>query len=365
MDPSLKSPSDIAEDKKNGPLLEAMTDKDAEDLYKMPRIDKTNYLRTKLVRYYQNQLKKKPTPQLYQRIGNSIIHMGYISADIFGTGYLEDGLEYYTKALSLATGVECYEILAEAIDHKINARKMTEAVVNFNEYYKANPKNFKSFALASKIASVHYKNAEAESWLKSGEKYAQTKDEKISLYKSYLDLFWDQKRHKEAIPYQEKVLALVPNAWNYNNLAALHLEVQNYDKVIELETKALSLMEFGMAKYVMSKAYVAKFIMNASNLTRSPASNEEAVGFLQQAIKYDPRNTDALSSMAMYQAKEYLTKKDKSLLIKGKSYLDQAMQVDPTHFKARKAMEIFKNIEDGKQPTEMQVTMYMVTKMMD
>lgn len=349
MDPSLKSPDDIAQEKKNGPLLEVMTDKQADDYYNSPRSEKSNFLRTKLVRFYQNKLKKEQTASTYRKVGHLIVNLGYISGNTFGSGYMEDGLEYYKKALPLATGAEKDEILAELIEHKVDAGKVSEAVAQFNEYYKNNSRKFKSFELASMIALAQDKDKEAESWLKAGEKFAITKDEKVNFNKTMQDILWRQKKYAESIPYQEKVLALVPDGWNYHNLAILYFETKNFDKVIELENKALSLKDFGMARYMISRAYTEKFILNSQIIhPRSPASDEEAINFLLQAIKYDSQNINALSSMAMFQAKEFIKKKDKTTLTKGKGYLEQAIQLDPNHFKVRQGMKIFKDLEDGK-----------------
>lgn len=359
MDPSLKSPDDLAQEKKNGPMLEAMTDKQADDYYNSPRSEKSNFLRTKLIRFYQNKLKKEQAASTYRKIGHLIVNLGYISGNTFGRGYMEDGLGYYAKALPLATGIEKDEILAELIEHKIDAGLVSEAVVQFNGYYKNNPKKFKSFELAALIALRQRKDKEAESWLKAGEKFALTKDEKVDFCKAIQDVLWRQQKYAESIPYQEKVLELYPDGWNHHNLAILYFETKNYDKVIELENKALSLMEFGLAKHYLSKAYTEKFIINVRSGPRSPANDEDATNLLLQAIKYDPQNVDALSNMAMFQSKEYIKTKDKTALTKAKNYLDQAVQIDPTNPKAGKALKIYKGIEEGKQISEIEVQMAM------
>lgn len=366
MDPSLKSPDDIAEEKKNGPFLEAMTEKQADDYYYRPRSEKSNFLRTKLVRFYQNKLKKEQTASTYRKIGNLIINLGYIVGTTYGSGYMEDGLEYYAKALALAKGTERDDILAEVIDHKISAGKVSEAVVQFNEFYKNNPKKFKSFELAAQIALAQNKDKEAEAWLKAGEKFALTKDEKIDFYKTIQDVLWNQKRYAESIPYQEKVLALAPDGWNHHNLAILYFETKDFDKVIELENKALSLMEFGIAKHMISKAYTEKFIINSKVVhPRAPASDEEANNFLLQAIKYDSQNVNALSSMALFQAKEFIKKNDKTALTKGKGYLEQAIRLEPDHFKVRRTMQLYKQLEDGKKVHDVMVQMAMTINIPD
>ena len=210
--------------------------------------------------------------------------------------------------------------------------------------------------MAANIALAQWKDKEAESWLNSGAKLAQTIDEKISFNSSMQDILWKQKKYAESIPYQEKILELKPHAWNYHNLAILYFETKNYDKVIELETKALSLMEFGMAKHFISKAYLEKYMINNQIvMPRAPALEDEASDFLQKSIKHDPQNVDALSTMALFKAKEFIRTNDKTALTKGKTYLEQASEIDPNDIRVHQALGIYKKFDEGKKVTDIDV----------
>lgn len=338
LDSSLKTAEDLETEKEEGLPLDAMNDQEADRLYELEGPGQTRYVDLKLVRYYEKKLEKNPKDaQAEFRIGASIIGLGYLKGDIYVPAHLDEGLMHVDRALAIASPEES-RYQARKVRFLIFRNKIPEAVSTFNDLHKKYPKSFDTFLAASELSVATRKHSFAEGWLKAGEALAKTPSEKKAFHRGMNKILSAQGRFAEAIPHQEALAKMNPkNAWAWHNLAALYFENQNYDKAIEFDKKALEIKEFGVAKRVLSDAYLEKYkaqLPKATDPMRLKLDLErEAVGeeLLLMATKYDPTNVDVLATLALFYWTKHSRTKDQMHLAKGKDYLAQASQIDPNN----------------------------------
>jgi tetratricopeptide (TPR) repeat protein len=267
------------------------------------------------------------------RRGYLLRRMGYDSGRKFEPGYLEAALDEVDAASkigdqSLSSKISRYKIMFEIdLKHEAQAKKA------FTELHKVAPSDYNTYYAGYYLNSSLKRYDDATGWLKLAIANSPTKDDKAGDLHNLADLYYEQKKYPEAIKIHEEILK-DPNAtaWEWHNSAIVYLMAEDWDKCIEHEKKALSMMEFGAAKMTLSDAYYWK----AARMDKMTSFNEEdnwekllpvQEPILLEALKWNSENTDVLVMLGRLHIGA--ASKNKAELDKAKEYIDRAVAVKP------------------------------------
>ncbi len=347
LDDSLKTAEYLQKEKDLGPSLDVMTDLDADRLFDLQGPSQTQAILLKLVRYYEKKLATQPKDsQAYYRTGFAMARLGYIMGDLYVPEHLKLAIENIDRSLNLAPEENEPRYTDKKIKYLLLENNLSAAMESFNRLNKKWAKHFYTYMAAAKIAQFQKNPKIAEQWLTASESLAKTTAEKIEFHGAIQDLLSQNGRSKEAIPHQEFIAKnSAKNAWAWHNLAALYMNEGNFDKAIEMDMKALEISEFGMARKVISDAYYRKYKKTVLNAGRNPASLKGSEELLMSSLKYNARNLQALGGLALHYANEFQQTHEPITLSKGRSYLDQATQVDPKNQGLTSLMSIYQSLE--------------------
>lgn len=338
------------QDKLKGPPIENMTDADAIALDEISGPDLFSYASLKLFRYHNKKIQdKKSGSESYYAMARAIRSLGFIRGDLYIPEHITESLFYLDKALLNAKGEIEAKIYSLKILNLLTQNKEPDAIANLLILNGKHPKSLYTYKSGYRIALLQKKFDVAEKWIRAAEPLSKTNSEKGDYFQAMYDLYSKQNKFKEAISYQEKLIQLEPkNPWMLHNLAILYLDSGNFEKCIELEKKALSISEFGMAKKVISEALIAKAlnIKHNNQQARTPASIDEFESLALEAIKYDKDNTDASLALSELYLQNFKKTNSKIEIQKGKPYLLLAIASKPTLPRVITLSNQYKQIED-------------------
>lgn len=339
LDNKLKTAQHLEEEKHKGPPVEQMTDKDAVEIENSlggPGL--YSYLSLKLYRYNETKLNlnKLDAEGAYQ-MAVGIRNLGYLSGDKYIPEHLEEALKYAHLSIKKSEKAPVAKYYSFKMRALLYQKRIPEAIATFNELYKLLPKDVYTYRSAVVLAQHQNKIAEGEAWAKHFKASSKTLEE-LETYNSVMFSFYShQAKYKESIPFAEYLAKQkTATAWDWHNLALMHYNIQEFDKCIDYEKKALAISEFGAAKHIMAKAYEAKsFIeMELQSKSRAPASTANVEKYLLESLKYDSQSYSVLTNLARIYLVEFEKTKNKDLLSKGEAYLKRASDANSKGDKA-------------------------------
>ncbi|MDY6850702.1 MAG: tetratricopeptide repeat protein [Thermodesulfobacteriota bacterium] len=270
----------------------------------------------------------------YAGFGRLLYKKGYINNDNYKKEFLDQAHECFAKALSLDPKLfDAYHYGAYSYIFSRDLKKAGEMAKKAREL---EPDSAKVCLLSADIALRDKRDEEAVNWAKSA--LSKTKDKKISVDAFYL-LTRAYRRQKKTGPAEEaylKIIELDPDSpWamsNYSSFLSYHKA--DYDKAIEYGEKALELMDFGMGRHVLGKAYHGK----ASELLWKDNQVDESMKYFLLALKHYPANAEALYGLGVCLFKKGHDNKDAARLLEAEKALVEAVRLDPEHKEAREKL---------------------------
>jgi len=270
----------------------------------------------------------------YTGFGRLLYKKGYISNDNYKQEFLDKAHEYFDKALSLDPKLfDAYHYGAYSYLFSHDLKKAKEMAEKAREL---EPDSAKACLLSADIALRDKQDEEAVNWAKSA--LLKTKDKKISVDALYL-LTRAYRRQKKLGPAEEaylKIIELDPDSpWAMSNYSSfLSCYKADYDKAIEYGEKALKLMDFGMGRTVLGKAYYGK----ASEFLWRDNQVDEAMKYFLLSLKHYPANAEALYGPGVCLFKKGHDNKDVAQLLEAEKALIEAVRLDPGHKEAREKL---------------------------
>ncbi len=333
LDSKLKTTQFLDEEIQKGPSIEQMTDKDAlamEESLNGPNF--FSYLSLKLYRYNENKLQEnKLTPEGAYQMAVSISNLGYLSGDDHVPEYIDEAIKFIDLAINRSKDASGAKYYSFKIKYLLLQKKLTESIAVFGEMYKVAPKSVYTYRSGLRIAKQQNKIAEAEQWAQHFKIASISEREKQEYNSVMYDFYVDQNKIKEAIPFADYLANNMKNsAWAWHNLAILYQKLKDYDKVIEIEKKALAISEFGAAKGTIAEAYKNKGIneFNTQLTARNPAAVSNSEKHLLEALKYDAYNYNILMTLSRVYISEFKYTNNRDYLSKGEGYLKRASQIN-------------------------------------
>ncbi len=334
-DDSLKTADDKKNDVLKGPVLEAMNDNDAETLFNQHGPSFYSYKNLKLFRFYAKKvsLDANDNTALF-RAGASIANLGYIKGEVYVPEYLEEGIKYFDRVIANSAENIDPKTAGLIVKYLLFANKEAAAMTLFTRLNQLAPQNIYTYWAGFRFAKKRQKLVDAEKWLLAAEPLAVTEDDKEGQHVHFYNLYLDQARYKEAVVHQEYLAnKKQTDPWAWHNLAILYYYMKDYDKNIELEKKALAFSEFGMAKKVICDSYVEKanLIRKKDGLLKAPNAATQYEEFLLESVKYNTTNFQSQLLLAEFYMLQSQRNNDKTLISKGRTYLNQAIELDSKH----------------------------------
>jgi tetratricopeptide (TPR) repeat protein len=343
-----------------------MTDEDADELFNIIGPEHSHYIDLKLYRYYQQKISQNPkdAKSLFQ-LGITIGSMGYIHSNNYVPEHIREALTYIGKAIQFAEPQKWPKYMSQKIKYHLNLNEFKEAMNVFQELHRKVPRHFNTYISAVRISVFRKNLKEAELWNVAAGRMAKEEDDKKLYHALMTDILEDQGRNKEILPHLEFLAQSDPsNAWPWHNLAVYFYGMANYDKAIEYDLKALSLAEFGAAKTLLSDAYLKKYqslvplgttkrIVASVNPTIDAAAAEPSdtaladstMDLLMNAIKHNPKNANALAELSVFYVNEFYRTRDKLHIMRGRSYLQEAAQINPNSTIVRIAFKHYARLD--------------------
>lgn len=337
-DASQKTAADLETQKALGPPIQSMSEKDAEALAYLsgPIINKAS---RKLVKYYSYKMAKEPkNPDFAAGKAEAMMWLGYVSGNDFQKAFCEDALSIVNAAYELNGRQYSDNLLKARIYANVRIGNFKEAIKDV-AVYSANEKNvFRKYVVTADVALGQKDFSLAEKWLLAAERYAVNDNERIIYHhKMFKALSQQKNKAVESLPHLEKLTVLDPkNSWRFHNLATVHFDLENYDKVIALEKQALAISEFGAAKYLISEAYLRKSNQKPKCSPKCSTAETKSIfaereSLVLEALKYSPDSESALSVLLRQYLIEASFEKDKTPYIgKINNYLQRLASVNPS-----------------------------------
>lgn len=348
---SLKSPEIRKIEKLKGPAVEAMSDVDAKTLAKLLSIqisEISGYIPLKLFRYHEKRVNdKKASASDYVQMSEAVVRLGFIKEHQYIPEHLIEGIRYLDFALQSAKEEVEVQAYAKKISLLLLLGNEKEANQVFHILHKKYPKQWLTYRSGAEILKKHEKYELAEKSLLLGEAIIKTKEQESEFSKSMYDLYLSQKKYKEVISYQERIRQKNPNnPWVLHNLADLYLQSGDFEKCIQLEKEVISSSGFAEAELTLSDAFFKKASsVHSKAQARQPSSLEPYEELLLEAIKYNNKNLQALTSLGAHYLQIYQRTQNKGDLQKGKPYLLQAMSIEPNNDKVKTLFEQYKKFD--------------------
>lgn len=233
----------------------------------------------------------------------------------------------------------------------IQQNDLKTAIEAYQKAREANPKGYFTLMLSGNIAKKTGHLDEALNDFKAAELKAPSTKRKTRSIDSevrtkYAILFNEKKYQdfaKELVPDLERMIQIDPeDPWNLHNAATMYDAIGNSSKTIELERKALSKMNFGLARLTLREALVAKALNLAGSSRGNGGNIEQAEKYVQEAARLDSDSSDVyvqfgVAQIAVFKAER---NRDTSTMDHIRAQIVLLKKLDPKY-------ALIKNIEDG------------------
>jgi tetratricopeptide (TPR) repeat protein len=252
----------------------------------------------KELRRFQTLIKRYPkNSNYYFAAGEVVMAMGMINSGTYKPENLRLAQDLANKGLALDQKADRGWTLLGRI--AVQRKDMTAANADYQKALEADAKSHRTLILGGDIKRKSGKLDEALNDFKSAELAAvSTKQKTTAIRKQistkYEKLFNEKKYgslEKELVPDLERMIQTDPeDPWNLHNAATEYEAMGNSAKTIELERKALSKMNFGLAREYLSRALTAEALKVSS--ANGKGNIEQAEKLIQEAAKLDDDSSD-------------------------------------------------------------------------
>ncbi len=346
----------------HGPEVDVMTDEEMKQLLeKGSSPGMWNYVSIKSKKFYEKKLEKNPK-DFYAKIqmAQAIYNLGYTK----GSEHLQS---YVIRAKNIINEIKALDpnqpdMLKLSISIALDEGNKNDAVRAFTSYYNLKKATVDSAILGAKIAILNKDLLTCENWLKTAEAMPEAIKSKKQILRTYETLYQLQGRYDLSALKGEELITLSPkNPWVIHNTACDYSIAQNWDKVIELENRALEIAEFGAAKETLSKAYgrKAKDLIGSTqarapagtmkaedkSLNKGSSNSENIEDLLLKALQYNDENQEALTLLVYVFANKYKTSKDPKYISIAKPYIQNAVRKKPDNKSLRDLLMQFNELE--------------------
>lgn len=283
-------------------------------------------------------LKNNPKDAMaYVNLSRLICKAGYIMYREYKPGSLEKAQEALDQAIALDS--ELFDAYYHGVYLYIRSNNIHKAKQFALKAQEMDPDSPKTDLIFSAIALEEDNLDEVIRRSKS----ALTKsNDKSIIHDSYFDLskaYKQRKEYKQVDAIYKQMIELYPNdPWELDSYANFLYHRGNYDKAIEFGEKALSIMDFGMARKHLGKAYYQKAVKQLWEYKHYEASLNN---FLL-AVKYRP-TAKGYYGLGISYWHCGQNNRQVALLKKAEAALIQSVELDPEH---QQAIKQLKNLQE-------------------
>lgn len=351
-------------EKDMGPSVYKMTESDAEALSKLTGPRYFSSVAQKLTKYYYLRLQKNPNDiEALVGIARPTTDLGYRSGDDHEEAYIHQALAYLQKASELSKNSFNAKLIKERAYDNIYLKKYKEASADFALLYSKDSNSFAASLLAGDLASAQESYKLADQWLANATKLAKTDSEKIKAHSRTSYNLMAQEKYLDALPHSQILVDLQPkNAWAAHNLAILYGNLNDLDKAIESEKKAVELDPFPLAKSTLSKYYMMKAMKVGVHYLPDPTVEQKNIfeKHLLDALKADPTSESALFHLGKLYLKSSNadTEVDEAMFQKAKSYEAQLVSLKPDHPLTKTLISLIANAKKPKTAEQANAEVY-------
>lgn len=328
-----------------GPPLETMNDEDAIKLAFLT--PSSQYALVKRVRYFENQLKNRPKdPLAYLGYAATLRHYGHYFQGGANDTYFLEALKAVEKGLSHSPENYHPELISERSALKQALGKRQEANADLHLLLKKSPQSFATYMAGARLNDADKKYDDAITWLQRGKTLAKTPIELLKFNYSMRQILESQKKIAESHPYLEYVVAQgpVPSA-NLQRWAREYADLKQWDKALSFYQKALESIDDARTREAIAWVYCAKVReqLEGSN-NRMPASLDDTKKSLDEALRYDPNNSDAHWLMSLYYQEQYKAKQDPQAMAPGRVHIEKAYGANKKDSNTERVYQEYKRI---------------------
>lgn len=344
-----KTAEEVMRDTELGPPVETMSDSDAEVLHDKIGSIWINLISKKLFKYYSLKITKNANDSnAILKRSKSIKELGYKGNNKYQLAYVTYALNETSRAIALDPLSYTAEVYYERIKMFAELGDLGAAHSEFKNLSEKFPKNFVTFLSGSILNHEQKKYDDALKWVQAGQNLAITKVDKKRFHEQMSIAFEELKQYKAQITEMEFLVKEYPkNAWYWNNLAGAYYSDGNYDRVIELEQKAMAILDFAAPRAYLSDAYYLKSV-EASKMTpsqRTPANQSNQENFLLESLKFNSHNLSSLVALSQLCFDQYKSSNERKHLDRGSSYLEIAYEVSPKQPEVLNLMGAYKALK--------------------
>ncbi len=337
-----------------GPALDKMTDSDAEKLAESRNIPMHDYLLKKLHRYYLGKIEKDAKDlAAYAKISAVLTEMGYLSGNDFNAGYVNAAMAFVDQGLALAGDAFNAPLIHQRSILFSHLGKQAEAARDFTLLNQKEPNSFDTAMLGYHLNLLRKNHSESEKWLAHAARKATTPAQKRLAATKLAFLYSDQGKHSEALAKLTLMLKdPEASAWDWHNAAREHLLLNEYDKCIELEKKALALTDFAAARELLVDALTAKAkektAKNGATSEETLALRDEAEALLLEALKWKAQDLQVHLALIDLRLDRYsLTRKPEDFE-KAKAFIERTTKLQAGSAELVKRMDMLQAISQSK-----------------
>ncbi len=289
----------------------------------------------KAERLFQQILKSNPnSAPAYVGLGRLAVKAGYISNNDFDPQFLKAAHGYFSRALAIdSTFFDAYYYGAYLY---LNEKNYVQAKQMAKKARELAPNSLQPDLLLADIAEREKRYDEVERLVLPI--LGKTSDRVLlrMAHESLSSAYEFQKRYDLAEQSYLKIIELDPkSSWSLINYSSFLIRRRAYDKAIDFSKKALTLMDFGMGRHVLGKAYYKK----GEELLWEKEEFEQSKTYFRLALEQDPTNADAYYGLGVAYYHTGYDNKNIADIEQAEKALAKAVQVEPNHHQAQEQLE--------------------------
>ena len=260
---------------------------------------------------------------------------GYINNNEFQNGSLERSINYFKKAIS--SYPEFYDAYFYAAYPYMFSGNYKEAKHMASKANNLMPDSARTDLLFGEIAQKEKKYTESIRYGKSAISKQPTTKVMVDAYSLLKVAYINLKKYDLAEQAYLSIIEIDPeSAWAKGNYSAfLSRYMKDYDKAILQGELALKQLNYGMGRYVTSRAYYKK----AGILHWTDKKYKEAVPYYLRAVQLNPSHANAYYGLGVTHYRIGNLNKSKSKIMEAHEYILMAIKLNPKHSQAIKFRE--------------------------
>ena len=211
------------------------------------------------------------------------------------TGKNAEAISELQNALRLApTSDDAFLHLGDAYLSSGQGNQAVEAfkkAIDVNQYYWFN---------YNELGRAYSQTGDYDKALAAFRRVTELEPENYLGYMNLGAIYFEQGKYDECIPFFQKALQLQPDAGTYSNLGVTYFYLKRYSESVPMFEKAVELSP-NNERYTGNLADAYRW---SNQRDRAVATYTKAINLAYKELGVNPRNSDAMGSLALYYAKK-------------------------------------------------------------